>query len=305
MRFPASIRSVGATGADDDRPGQVYDRAVRQVVGVDPAAFCRLLGVPVPTASPAALAARYPQPTLEADLVLRTGPGELLHVEYQRRAGPGLARRMLAYRAAIMTAYPGEELEQVVLVLGDGRMDSVDDPREGGFRLGCRVVHLRDVDPEDLLARPATAPLAVLGRGGPEVRARAFLRALRLVAGEAGAHAKVLVEAASVLATIRLDRPMIEKIREEAGMTVESVADFWAETEFGRVLQQRAREEGLERGRLQALAALLRVRFGDGPDVEEAAGRLAPAPDFDTVVRDVSTAGSLDELLARYPSDGR
>ena len=295
---------MATTGDGEERAGQVYDRAVRRLVAVDPLAFCSVLGVTVDGGgAPTALAARYAPGSLEADLLLRTGPGRLLHVEYQRRAGAGLARRMLAYRAAIMTAHPEHHLEQVVLVLGDGRMDSVDDPRSDGFRLGCRAVHLRDVDPELLLASPATAPLAVLARGAPEERARSFHRALRVVTHAAGEQSAVLVDVASVLATIRLDLPMIEKIREEVGMTVESVADFWADSSWGRVIQARAREQGIEQGRLQVLGTLLRVRFGDVPQVAQVAPRLATADDFDVVVRDVWSAVSIEDLLERYPLD--
>ncbi len=206
---------------------------------------------------------------------------------------------MLGYRAAIMRAHPGVEVGQWVVVLGEGTVGSID---HGGFRLGCRVLYLRDVPVEDLLAEPALAPLAALGRGSDEERADAHLRALRLIAEHAGDRTSELLETASVLATIRLRAPTIQKIRTEAGMTVESIADFYAQTEGGQFLIDKGREQGREQAREEAVAVLLRERFGDDPRIPGVARRLA-AGDLATAYRSVLAAGALDDLADDVADD--
>jgi hypothetical protein len=61
----------------------VYDAAVRRLVELDPVAICRLLGVPV-AHRPRILSAELPTGTLSADLVLRVGADQLMHVECMR-----------------------------------------------------------------------------------------------------------------------------------------------------------------------------------------------------------------------------
>ncbi|WP_088281346.1 hypothetical protein [Kineosporia sp. A_224] len=286
-----------ATGTG--RAGPVFDRAMRRLVAADLPGFCRVLGVdvePVDGAVPV-LASRFPSGDLDADLLVRVGPGRLLHVEYQRRGEAGLARRMLRYRGAVMDAYPQDDLEQVVVVLGDGLVDSVDSPVDGGFRLGCRAVYLRDVAPELLLATPASAPLAVLGRGTPDERAVALGRALRTIRDGGGDRTVELLDAAAVLATIRLHPVTIEKIRREAGMTVESIADFYEQTDFGRLIQDRAREQGIEQGIEQALTVALVERFGIRPETAGVAHRLAAGTDLATAMHTVMTAQAFEDLL--------
>ncbi|MBI4939464.1 MAG: hypothetical protein HY830_01805, partial [Actinobacteria bacterium] len=152
---------------------------------------------------------------------------------------------------------------------------------------------LRDVDPEDLLASPASAPLAVLGRGTTDDRAAALGRALRTIRDGAGERTVELLDAAAVLATIRLHPVTIEKIRREAGMTVESIADFYEQTDFGRLIQDRAREQGLE----QALSVALAERFGIRPEIADVAHRLAHGADVSTAMRAVLTARAFEDLL--------
>ena len=287
---------------------------MRRLVGAGLPAFCRLLGVD-PGAGPEVLGGRFPGRVLEADLLVRTGPGRLLHVEYQLRAEPGLAVRMLRYRAAIAAAYPGHELEQVVVVLRHGRLDSADSRQDGGFRLGCREVRLRDLPPEVLLRDPGTAPLAVLARGDATVRVRAFGRALEVIAGLGpGETAAELAEVASVLATVRLSPRTIEKIRKEAGVTLDDIVDFYGQTFIADIFKEQGKElgkaegleqgreqgleQGLEQGRAESLRALLVERFGEHPDVDAVAARLAAGHDVAASFRAVLKAGSVEDLLA-------
>jgi hypothetical protein len=295
---------VSEPGDRPVRPGPLYDRATRRLVEADVAGFCAVLGVPIDPAVPGAgsrLPSTFPGTTRTPDLLVRLRPGQLLHVEYQTTAGRGLALRMLGYRAAIMDAHAGEALTQKVVVLGDGTLDSID---HEGFRLGCGVVHLRDLPPADLLTRSSLAPLAVLARGTQHQRAQALGAAVRLIRDSAGPRARELLEVATTLATIRLSPSTIGRIRQEAGMTVESIADFYEETDFGQEIRQRGRQagrqegrqEGREEGREEGLAVMLRERFGDHPDVPRLTAALAARPDLAAVYRQILAAATIEEL---------
>jgi hypothetical protein len=98
-------RIEGEQNGPSSRPGPVYDAAMRGVIEADPGVICRLLEIPVgtPNGAPELLPASFPSPgqTLHADLVLRVGPDQLAHVEYERRPTGNLVARMHAYLGAI------------------------------------------------------------------------------------------------------------------------------------------------------------------------------------------------------------
>lgn len=288
------------TGAEPTRPGPVFDRAMRRVAEGDLPAFCEWLHVDL-TGPVQILSGSFPAATLHADLLAQVGPGRLVHVEYMRTPPADLAVRMLGYRASIMRAHPGLQVSQYAIILGEGRVRSVDDP-DNGFALGLRVVYLRECDPAPLLRVPGLAPLAVLAAGDRQARARSLVAAVNAIqAGtESGLAQAQLLEAAAVLATIRLDGLTIDQIRRESGLSVESIADFYSETEVGRELVNRGREQGLERSG-QMLTTLLLDRFGDQPEIPEIVARLARWPDAAAAVHAVTRAQALTELLVATP----
>ena len=78
---------------------------------------------------------------------------------------------------------------------------------------------------------------------------------------------------------------------------MESIADFYSETEVGRELLNRGLEQGLERS-TRLLTALLRDRFGDQPEIAEITERLVHWPDPADAVHAITRAQSLAALLA-------
>lgn len=241
-------------------------------------AACRLLGVEV-VGEPVVLPSEFPAWTKSVDLLLRVGPGRLAHVEYARRGERDLVARMMMYRCLIMRDYPDDVLGQHIIVLGGGRVEGHEDPVRTGFWLDLNVVYLRDVDPEWFLGGPELAPLAVLGRGGREVRERACGRALRLIHQAGGVRTEDLLDFTCVLATIILDRDAVQRILKEVGMTMESIAEFYRDTDLGHVLQdvgrKEGRKEGRQEGREAALVEAITDRFGPDPGVPVIAHRLA------------------------------
>jgi len=302
-RVPERRRSGGErrTGdAEPTRPGPVFDRAMRRVAEGDLTAFCEWLEVDLD--GPAQiLSGSFPAATLHADLLVRVSPRRLMHVEYMRTPPADLAVRMIGYRASIMRSHPGMQVSQHAIVLGEGRVRSADDP-DNGFTLGLRTIYLRQCDPAPLLSVPGLAPLAVLAEGDRETRARSLVAAVSVIQArtESGPGQAQLLEAAAVLATIRLDGLTIDQIRRESGLSVESIADFYSETEVGRELVNRGIEQGIERSS-QMLATLLLDRFGDQPEIPQIVGRLVRWPDPAAVVHAITRAQTLQELLRATP----
>lgn len=256
------------------RRGPVHDAALRSIMEADPAGACLLLGIPTPT-SPVVLTASLPTATFAADLVLRMTPRRLVHVEYMRSGSSDLVARMLVYRGLLMRAHPRAYLSQHVLFLADGVVEGHDDLAANGFALDLNVVHLRTIEPEVLLRSPTLAPLAVLGRGSAEVRARALAEALTLIAEKGGERQHELLEFSTTLATITLDPNTIEKIVGEVVMTVESIKEFYKDTWMIREAKAEGREE--------LLLPLLRERFGEQPGLAEVVQNLKTLPPGEAV----------------------
>jgi hypothetical protein len=300
------VQNAGMTtkrGDKDKRIGPVYDTALRHLMETDMNAACRLLHVPV-TGKPKLLSAALSTTKLEADLVVRTAPSRLMHVEYMRDSSSDLVARMLIYRGFIRRKYPGEWLGQHVIVLGDGWVKGYDDPTQG-FTLDLHVMYLRQMDPEVFLAEPALAALAVLSRGDAQARAQAYAASLRAIQDAGGPHRAERLELAAMLAPIRLDLDTIERVTEEAGMSIEELAEFYSEAKFAQRQRQQARDEGreegrdegLDQGRVETLAALLHDRFGEHPDLLTAARNLAGWPDKSAAIRVITGASTVEDLL--------
>lgn len=283
---------------DDDRPGPVYDTALRGLAQGDPVALLGLLGVPLHGAV-RSVAADLVTVRREADLVAAVGDDLLCHVEYVRRPDRSLLPRLLVYRGLLMERHPGRRLTQHVVVLGGGRV--VPHGPTDGFTLDLGVLYLREVDPGRLLATPSLAPLAVLGRGSEARRAEVFATALRVIAESGGDRTVELVGHASVLATVTLPVPTIKRIAKEVGMTVESIAAIYRDTPWGEYAFAQGVVEGRVEGRVEArvamLGAILRSRFGDHPGVDEAARRLAASDDEQAAVAAALAAARPEDLL--------
>jgi hypothetical protein len=303
-------------GGRTPQQGPIFDRAMRQVAEGDLTAFCSWLGVH--TDGPVELrSGSFPAGTMHADLLAQVTPGRLLHVEYQRITEPDLAVRMLGYRAQIMRRYPGLGVTQHVIVLGDGWLQPCDD-LETGFRLGLRITYLRELDPEPLLATAGLAPLAVLASGDQGRRAQSLAGAFEMIRSGTtpGSGQDQLLEAAAILATIRLDRLTIDQIAKESGMTVESIADFYSDTKIGQELLRRGEAKGEARGEARGeakgeargvratLEALLKERFGDQDDLPAVAAGLAHWASPAAAVQAITTAGTLDDLRREPPPVG-
>jgi hypothetical protein len=294
MEFQGGKEAQNERQQDQPQPGPIYDRAMRTFAEDDPDAFCDWLGVPYE--SPVeVLSSGFPAETLYADLVARVGPNEILHAEYIRTPTPDMAARMVSYLGQLMRQHPGCSIFQYAIVLGQGRLNPCTNPKTG-FNLGLRTIYLRESDPAELMAYPNLAGLTVLAQGDTHARGRALADAIQRVRDLPEERQERLTNAMLVVATIALDRSTIDLIVKESGMTIETVAEFYSGTEVGQELRNQGREEGAAR----TLAALLRARFGDHPQVRDIAEHLAHALDDDASIRIVTEAHTLDDLSSWF-----
>ena len=237
-----------------------------------------------------------------------------MQVEFETSPGSDLVQRMLDYRSRIMYRHPGYHLTQYIVVLGSGLVTGFDDLERLGFALQVKVVYLRDCDPQEFLGNPAMAPFAVPARGSRAERERSLRAALRLIRDSDHPQKRVLLQVLDGLAGIRLDRATVERTEKENGMSIEPLVEFYLDTELGQRMVdigrqqglgqglEQGREQGLEQGRERLLLALMRVRFGDDPELPTVARRLAVWPEEAAVTAITAAATSLVLLNAQPPS---
>jgi AcrR family transcriptional regulator len=136
--------------------------------------------------------------------------------------------------------------------------------------------------------------LAVLAHGDDAARGRSLQRAIQGLNGLPEARRARLANAMAVLATKVLSTSTIDRITKESGMTIESVAQFYEQTEVG----QEIRRHGLEQGTARTLTAMLRGRFGEHDHISTIAQNLARYSDDDRSIRLITEATTLDDLAA-------
>jgi hypothetical protein len=232
--------------------------------------------------------------------VVKVGPNRILHAEYVTHPDSKVFGHMITYRGLITEEFPATSIRQYAIVLGRGKLPTFDQP-ENGFSLGLRVIYLSDVDPEVFLARPGLAALAELAQGDQETRARSALRAIKLIRTLPPHRQAKIFEGMINLAVLVLQPSIIDRIRKEIGMTVESVAAFYNQTEVGQELVRQGLEKGREEGHEDTYRVLLRARFGDDPQIPLIAKRLARFSDAEAVINALDRAEALDRLTQWTP----
>jgi len=292
-----SVRSLRAVTESSERParaarpGPIYDDAMKILAADDLDAVLSVVGIRVDGA--VALNVELAG-TRRVDLRGRT-PAELVHVEFLKDPSADIDLRMVEYWARIRRregrALP---LRQFVLVLADGITvpDRCAEPEAPG--LVWTVVYATDLDPVALLAGPATAALAALARGSDAQRAGVLDAAARRIAREDPDRAAELLQAAATLGSIVLPRSTINETLRGTDMPI-----LIRDTPLGRSLFEEGRQEGRHEGRQAAVldltVLLLRQRFGEHPDLEAAATRLAALADEERLAV-IAAAASLEDL---------
>jgi predicted transposase YdaD len=213
-------------------------------------------------------------------------PADIYHVEVQVQRTEDFQERMVAYWAALALKYRHSEhrIHQVVLwPLGGGYPGRF---RRDQARLDYRSVNVPDdLDCGMLLAGPL-APLALWSQKPPHDLAERV--ADRIAATSALEEQLVQIEL-GMLVGGSLALQVLEALRRR-GMN-----DVLEQTESGREIARRNREQGLEQGHVDGMRALLQARFGEFADLDDLARRLAER-DHDGNITRIVAGASLAEL---------
>ncbi|GGN70336.1 hypothetical protein GCM10010112_36760 [Actinoplanes lobatus] len=219
-------------------------------MNTDPALFGHMIGIDMPPAAqPGAtelnLAAVHAD-RRNADLVL-TGHDRVVHLEFQRRADPTMADRMLIYRSLLRVepACASKRIQQHVIVLDRGTSPSrIDEP---GLTFAFDTHYARDIDPVRALADPLTAPWATLASApNDDVRRARLVTVLGMVASTGSENlSRDLIRTALTFAAITMRREDIKEALKEAAMPADMIRD----TEFAQELI----DEGRAAGRAEVL----------------------------------------------------
>ncbi|WP_344309936.1 hypothetical protein [Fodinicola feengrottensis] len=284
------METTGKPKFDDVKGhGSRYDNATKLLSADERAELCRWLGATVPSLARVASEDLAANP-LRVDYLMHTGKRQLTHVEFERRPTADLGRRMFCYLGRLQERHRGYHIEQFVVVLADGNP-----PEEwelGGARVRYRVHKLREQDPDSLLARPATAPFAVLACAEPAGRLALLTRVLKAIWDfdyDEGRR-KTLVEMAATLAEIYLTFEEVEVAWKESAMLYPMT-----EGKIYRHVYAEGEDKGRAEERAEMIVAMLEERFGGDPGIVLIAARLS-ALDRREAYRLVWAAESLDDL---------
>jgi hypothetical protein len=213
-----------------------YDVVTKRIVNANPALFGRVFGIAVPSdAKPSATELNLAEVHADrrnADLVL-AGDDQVLHLEFQRRADPTMADRMLIYRSLlrIEPACVGKRIQQHVIVLGEGTSPSrIDEAPDLVFAFETHYV--RKLDPSKALGDPLSAPWAILAdTHDSKERMSRLAEVLRAATSvESKSLARDLRMTTLAFAAIVMKREDVERALREAGMPTDSSNDLvWAD----------------------------------------------------------------------------
>ena len=218
------------------------------------------------------------------------GPTDIFHFEIQVQRTEDFQERMVSYWASLALKFRRSDhrIHQVVLwPLGGGYPGRF---RRDQARLDYRSVNVPDdVDSRVLLTCPL-APLALWSQKPPADLVERV--ADRIATTDAIEEQLVQIEL-GMLVGGSLAPKVLEALRRRG------MHDVLEQTESGREIARRNREQGLvqglERGHIDGMRTLLRATFGDFADLDDLARQLADR-DHDGNIRRIVAGATLAEL---------
>ena len=263
---------------------------------------------PVPSAIPWQLLDReLPAASQQADTVILSGHGLILHAEFQARPDPLMPERMLEYWIRLHRLY-GRPIQQVVLYLRRTRSlrARIDRLEIGATSHGYAVVRLWEQPAGPLLAAPELLPLATLARSTPATQppllAQVAERLSRISDPErrralyAGCH----LLAGLTFSQLTIDTHLPMSILEQSvtyQAAIRRGEQKGLETGLAKGLQQ-----GLQHGRQVEAAALalrlLSLRLGPVAAATEATIGALPLVQLEALVEALLAFSGLEDLAA-------
>lgn len=215
-------------------------------------------------------------------------PTDVYQVEIQLKRTEDFQERMVSYWASLATRYrrATHRIHQVVLwPEGGGYPGRFERDQE---RLDYHAVNIPDdFDPETLLAS-ATPALALFTRKPPDDLVE---RVTDRIAATEKHEDKLLQTELGMLVGGSLATQLVQALRRR-GMN-----NILEQTETGREIARKNREEGREEGHVDSMRAALQAAYGDISDLDELARRLADRDHSGNIARIVGGA-TLEDLRA-------
>ena len=240
-----------------------------------------------------------------ADLAMRLADQSILHIEFQSSNDPEMAERMVGYHMHLWRKFK-RPIKQVVLYVGEARMQMSESLDTGSLRLDFKLVDIRSFAATEFLAtgRPADCVLAMLARDGDTCLGEILTRLRTLPEQEL----RRAMAQASVLCQLRR---LSSRLKREVE-TMPVILDI-SENEILREIQQKAvelgrseglaagraagiaegKEEGKEEGKVEAARRLLHILLE---------GRFGPLPQWASSRIAVATYEQIEHLTAKAGS---
>lgn len=228
---------------------------------------------------------------LRVDLLGESSDKRLVHIELQSTHDSDMALRMLEYSAAVFRQF-GRFPEQIVLYVGRPRLRITGVLRGPNFSFKCRIVDIRELDSERLLASEQIEDNVILvlaGVGDQRVAVRRILG--RIASADPAARSRALA-AFMILAGLR----QLEEVIEQEANRMPILDDIMDHKVLGREFK-RGLEQGLHDGELAVLLPLIEKRFGALPaSARERLDRMT-AQEVESVALRLLDVRNIEELL--------
>ncbi len=270
-------------------------------------------------------------PTLldrRADLVALLEDDTLEHIEFQADNDPDMPYREGIYGLVIGRKFQ-RRVRQAVIYFGDEPMRMADHIDLGGIQVAFRLIDIREIDADRLLAsgRPGDLALALLAKGGTDRLREILVHAARLPGPE---RERVLLQMALLSGLRRLSN--------RVKMELNTMSGIYIDVESNPLLKEWI-EAGVEKGLARAVAAvraeltasataaataaaarateaaaataaasantkflrrLLERKFGPLPQWVTERLESGAAPEWDLWADRILTADSLEEVLGKH-----
>lgn len=235
----------------------------------------------------------------------RLPDGRAAQVHFVYRVPADLVPMMARYRAALLQAHPTDDLEQYVVVLGDGNLRRHNDPVHTGREFDLQLLYLKDLEPDWFLLSPAFTRLS-RSRCAPTVSQilESVGARLQLVSGTPARHedAEVSARLVSLFVAGRFGPPPdlgSPTWGPDWAAALTTALALYAITQFEEVRRRIGRREGIA----DVLGDVLRERFGEHPNISPLAYQLAGSADLDAVVQIITAATDLHDLYSKFLVD--
>lgn len=237
------------------------------------------------------------------DLVLLLEDDTILHVEIQSANDSSIVYRMVTYYALIKQTYK-RPVRQVVLYVGEDRMNMPDQLEEDGNRLVYGLIDIREFDAEALMAtgNHADLALAVLAGRGNMCLSKILNKAASL---RGSARDRVLAQIV-LLAGLRGVAGRVEWEMKTMGVIIDVTKNPVLMRWRHEALQEgeaKGRAEGISQGLSQGMAKILHeqleTKFGPLPKWAEARINNAGTAQVERWARKILSAKTLDGVIGK------